>query len=77
MYECDICLAKIQKQNKNKHEKSIKHRYLLTNMTVNKYIVKNNDTNQFKDILQSYCSEHKNKFNEFTVTNIWKKLILL
>ena len=23
MYECDICLAKIKKRNKNKHEKSI------------------------------------------------------
>ena len=27
----------------------------------------------FFNILQSYCDEHKKKFNEFTVTNIWKK----
>ena len=42
-------------------------------MIVNKYFVKNFDTNKFKDILQSFCDEHKKKFNEFTVTIIWKK----
>ena len=73
MHECDICLAKIKKRNKNKHEKSMKHRYFLSNMIVNKYIVKNIDINKFKDILQSYCDEHKKKFNEFTVTIIWRK----
>ena len=40
MYECEICLAKIKKRNKNKHEKSMKHRYFLSNMIVNKNIVK-------------------------------------
>ena len=72
MYECDICLAKIKKQNKNKHEKSMEHRYFLSNMLVNKYIVKKIDIKKFKDILQSYCDEHKKKFNEDTVTIIWK-----
>ena len=28
-------------------------------MIVNKYIVKNDDFDKFKDILQSYCDEHK------------------
>ena len=73
MYECEICLAKIKKRNKNKHEKSMKHRYFLSNMIVNKYIVKKDDFDKFKDILQSYCDEHKKKFNEFTVTIIWKR----
>ena len=58
---------------KNKHEKSLKHRYFLSKIIVNKYIVKNIDINKFKDILQSYCDEHKKKFNEFTVTIIRKK----
>ena len=58
MYECDICLAKIKKLNKNKHEKLMKHRYFLSNMIVNKHFVKN-DNNKFKNILQSYCDEHK------------------
>ena len=73
MYECSICLAKIKRGNKNKHEKSMKHRYFLSNMIVDKYIVKNKDNNKFKDILQSYCDEHKNKFNEFSITIFWKK----
>ena len=42
-------------------------------MIVNKYVVKNNDFNIFKDILQSYCDDHKKKFNKFTITIIWKK----
>ena len=73
MYECDICLAKNNKRNKNKHEQFKEHKYYYSNLIINKYIVKNNDINKFKDILQSYCDEHKKKFNEFTVTIIWKK----
>ena len=72
MYECDICLAKIKKRNKNKHEKSSKHRFFLSNNVVNKYIVKD-DIDKFKDILQSYCDEHKKKFNKFTIMIVWKK----
>ena len=53
----------------------MKRTYFLSNMIVNKYIVKTNDNTKFKDILQSYYDEHKKKFNEFTVTNIWKKMI--
>ena len=59
MNEFDICLAEIKKRNKNKHEKLMKHRYFLSNLIVNKYIVKNIDINKFKDILQSYCDELK------------------
>ena len=73
MYECDICLAKIKKRNKNKHEKSSKHGLFLSNNIVNKYIVKKDDIDKFKDILQSYCDEHKKKFNKFTVMIVWKK----
>ena len=42
-------------------------------MIVYKYIVKNIDINKFKDILQSYYSEHKKKLKEYTVRIIWKK----
>ena len=73
MYECDICPVNFEKRNKNKQEKSMKHRFLLSKMIVNKYIVKNIDINKFKGILLSYCDEPKKKFNEFTVTIIWKK----
>ena len=40
MYECDICLAKIKKGNKNKHGKSMKHKNYCSNLIINKYIVK-------------------------------------
>ena len=73
MYECDICLAKIKKRNKNKHKKSMKHRYFLSNMIVNIYIVKNIDIKKIQDFLLSYCDEHKKKFNQITVTIIWNK----
>ena len=48
----------------------MEHWYFLSNIILNKYIVKKNDINKFKDILQSYCDEHKKKFNEFTVAII-------
>ena len=70
MYECDICLAKIEKRNKIKYQKLMKHRY---KYDCKQKHCKNNDFRKFKDILQSYCDEHKKKFNEFTVTIIWKK----
>ena len=40
MEECNICLSKIKKQNKNKHEKSKKHKYFFSNLIINKYIIK-------------------------------------
>ena len=32
-------------------------------MIAKKYVVKNNDIDKFKNILQSYCDEHKKKLN--------------
>ena len=42
-------------------------------MIVKKYVVKHSDFNKFKDTLQSHCDDHKKKFNQFTITIIWKK----
>ena len=70
-----MCLAKIKKVNKTKHEKLMKHRYFLSNMIVNRYILKTNDINKFKDILLSYRDELKKIFTEFTLTIFWKKMI--
>ena len=39
MEEYNICLTKIKKRNKNKHEQSKKHEYF-SNLIINKYIVK-------------------------------------
>ena len=54
----------------------MKHRYFLSNTIVKKYIVKNIDVIKNKDILQSYCDEHKKKFNETTVSIIWKENVM-
>ena len=73
MEECDICLTKIKKRNKNKHQPSKKHRYILSNLIINKYIVRIDEIDKFKDILQSYYDKHKRKFNIFSVWIFWEK----
>ena len=54
MEECDICLTKIKKRNKNKHHQSNKHRYFLSIPIIIKYIVRNDEIDKPKDIFQSY-----------------------
>ena len=73
MEECDTCLTKIKKQNKNRHQQSKKHRYFLSNLNISKYFVRNDEIDEFKDALQSYYDKHKKKFNNFSVWIIWKK----
>ena len=64
MEESNICLTK-KKRNKNKHQQSKKHKYFLSNVIKNKYIVRKDETDKFKDILQSYYDKHKKKFDNF------------
>ena len=59
MYECDICLAKINKRNKNKHEQSKKHKYYCSNLIINKYIVNKDEFKIFKGIFKTHCISHK------------------
>ena len=73
MEECNICLPKTKKRNKNKHEQSKKHKCSFSNLIINRYIVKNDEIDKYKDILRSYYDEHKKKFIDFTVCVIWKK----
>ena len=73
MEECDICLTKIKKPKKNKHQQSKKHKYFLSNLIINKYIVRNNEIDKFKDILQSYYDKHKKKFDYVDVLIICKR----
>ena len=61
MYECDICLAKINKRNKNKHEQYKKHKFYCSNLIINKYIVNKDEFNNFEGIFEShYISRKKN-----------------
>ena len=73
MEECDICLTKIRKRNRIKHEQSKKHRDFLSNLIIKKYIIRNDEIDRFRDILQSYYDKHKRKFNKFSVWIICKK----
>ena len=75
MEECDICPTKIKKRNNNKHQQSKKHRCFLSNLIINKNNVGNDETDKFKDILQSYYDKHKRKVNNFSVWIIWKKIM--
>ena len=73
MEECDICLTKIKKRNRNRHQVSKKHKSFLSNVIINKYIIKNDEIDKFKDILQSYYDRHKKRFDNFAVRIICKK----
>ena len=72
MEGCIICLTKVKKRNKNKHEQSRKHKYF-SNLITNEYIVRNPEIDKFKDILLPYYDKHKKKFDTFTVCVMWKK----
>ena len=73
MEECDICLTKIKKRNKNKHQQSKKHRHFLSNLILIKYIVRTDEVDKFKDILQAYYDKHERKFNNFPFGLFGKK----
>ena len=72
-YYCDICLTKMKKRNRIKHEQSMKHTYFSSNLTINKYVMKKDEIDKLKDILRSYYDEHKRNFNIFFVWIIRKK----
>ena len=64
MEECVVCLTKTKKQNKNKHEQSKKHSFFL-NLIINKTILKKEESDKFKDIIQSYYDKHKKNLMTF------------
>ena len=41
--ECDICLTKIKKQNRKKHEQMKKHKYYYSNLIIKKHNCKQDD----------------------------------
>ena len=64
MEECDICLTRIKRQNRKKHQQSKKHKYNYSNLIVNKYTVRNYENEKYKNIFQPYYDEHKKKFRD-------------
>ena len=75
MEERDICVTKNKKRNKNKHQKSKKHKYFLSNLIINEVIVRNDEIDKFKDILQSYYDKHKKKLIIFSFGLFGKKIM--
>ena len=76
MEECDICLTKIKKRNKNKHEQSKNYKYFL-HLIMNRYNVRNPEIDKFKDIIQSYYDKHKRTLIFFLYVLCGRKMIYL
>ena len=72
MEESDICLTRIKRQNRKKHQQSKKHKSYYSNLIINKYTVRNYENEKFKNTFQPYYDEHKKKFRDFTVWIIFK-----
>ena len=72
MEACDICLTRIKRRNRRKHKQSKKHKYYYLNLIINKYIVNNDEFDNFKDILKSHYVNHKKKCNSFSVLIVSK-----
>ena len=72
MIECDICLTKIKKRNRKKHEQIKKHKFYCSNPIIIKDIVNKDEFDNFKDIFKSHYVGHKKKFNSFGVLIVCK-----
>ena len=59
-----------------KYEESKKHK-TFSNLIINKYIVKNIEFYNLKDIIKPYYNNHKKKLDNLTVCVMWKKMMCL
>ena len=66
MYRCDLCNTIVQKRNKIKHNQS-KIRKYFSNLILNRYVKKNVNIDEFKDIFNPYFMEHTKKFKYFEI----------
>ena len=66
MYRCELCNTILLKRNKTKHNQTKKHKYY-SNLTLNRYVIKNVEVIKFKDVLNPYFTAHTRKLNFFTV----------
>ena len=46
---------------------------IFSNLIINKYVIKIDETDKIKDNLQSYHGEHTKKVNQFRIDVIWRK----
>ena len=66
MEEGNSGLSRRKRRNKNKHEQSKKHK-CFSNLNINKYIIRNHEIDEFKDIIQTYYNNRKKKFDDVSV----------
>ena len=64
---CDLCNTIVQKRNKTKHNQTKKHEYY-SNLILNRYVIKNVEVINFKDVFNPYFIIDTRKFNLFTVS---------
>ena len=65
-YRCNLCNVILLKRNNTKHNLSKKHRFI-SNLIVNRYVIKNVEVSKYKDVFNPYFTAHTKKFNFFTL----------
>ena len=55
--KCHDCNTTIKKKNKTRHELSKKHKFL-SDLILNKNVVKDIGVDRFKDVITSYFNKH-------------------
>ena len=66
MYRCELCNTNLLDRNKTKHNRTKKHKHY-SNLISNRYVIKNVEKINFKDVFKTYFTAHEGKFNFFTV----------
>ena len=62
MYRCELCNVVLRKRNKTKHNQSKIHKYY-SNLTLNRYVIKDVEVAKFKDLFDPYSIHHSRKIN--------------
>ena len=66
MYSCELCIIFILPRNKTKHRKTKKHKYY-SNLILNRYVIKDVEVANYKDVFHPYFTHHSKKFKILTV----------
>ena len=66
MYKCEICNTIMLERNTTKHNRTKKQKYY-SNLILNRFVIKNVEVINFKDVFNPYFTKHTRKFNFFTV----------
>ena len=67
MYRCELCKTIVQRRNKTKLNQTKKHKFY-SNLILNRYVIKNVEVINFKDLFHPYFTAHTSKLKFFTVS---------